>query len=92
MSGTFNEGRLSSIESKAAVVETRLGYVEARVEKTGGKIEGISERLARLEEKVNHLPTKEQVVKIALGTIAALTAVLVFQTKIQGLLGFAPLH
>lgn len=92
MTGASNEGRISSIESKTAVVETRIGYVEARSERTDEKMGGISERLARLEERINHLPTKEQVVKIALGTVAALTAALVFQAKIQAFLGLSSLH
>ena len=90
MVGGAQDGRLSNAENKIAVVETRLGYIESRVEVSGTKTDLLFERLTRLEEKVSHLPTKEQVVKIALGTLATLTAIIVFQSKIQALIG-APL-
>lgn len=81
--------RINSLESQAARLDAKVGQLEGRSERADGKIDSMLDRLARLEERVSHLPTKEAVVRIALGTLAFLTAVMVFQSKIQALLGVA---
>lgn len=92
MSGGMQDGRMRSLETRSAIVETLLDYVEGRVGKAETRNDSIGERLTRLEEKISHLPTKEQVVKIALGTLAMLTAIIVFQAKIQALIGLGAGH
>lgn len=84
--------RISELERRVARLDAQVEFRESRNDRAEGKIDGIVERLARLEERVAHLPSKEAVVRIALGTIAFLTAVLVFQSRIQGLLGITLPH
>ena len=70
-----------------AILEAQNGYLSARVDRAESKLDTLSERVTRAEERIAHLPTKEQVVKIALGVLAALTALLVFQTRLKAFLG-----
>lgn len=83
-------GRLSAVESRAATLEAQVSYLATRTDRAEGKLDSVSERVTRLEERIAQLPSKEQVVKIGLGVIAAVSAVIAFQGKIQSLLGLAP--
>jgi hypothetical protein len=57
-----------------------------RVDRAEGKLDGLVERVATTEEGVTHFPTKEMVVKIALGTIATIGVLVAFGEKIRGFL------
>lgn len=81
--------RINSLETQVARLDAKVERLESRMERADSKIDSVMDRLARLEERVSHLPSKEAVVRIALGTLAFLTAVMVFQSKIQALLGLA---
>lgn len=66
--------------------------LEQRVTRLEGRIDDVIDRLGKVEtavavvsEKVSHLPTKGFVVSGAIGTIAALTAVITFGEKLQAL-------
>ena len=88
MSSPETSSRISALESRLASLETQASYLSSRIDRAEGKIDIFSERITRIEERVAHLPTKELVVKIALGTIAALGSILTFQGQIKKLLGF----
>ena len=81
--------RVNALEAQVARLDPKVSHLESRMERSEGKMDNIADRLARLEERVSHLPTKETIVRIALGTLAFLTAVTVLQSKIQALLGLS---
>lgn len=88
MSDSEQRGRINALEVRLASLEAQIGYLSARTEKAQGKSENLLERVARLEERLARLPNKEQVVKIALGVAAAVTAIITFQGAIRKFLGF----
>ena len=92
MPSPIDDGRVSAVESRAATLEAQVSYLSTRMDRVEGKLDTLSDRVTRLEERLAHLPTKEQVVKIALGALAAVTAIIAFQTKIQSFLGLGPPH
>lgn len=87
--GGGESARITTLESQSARLDARLGQVETRLDRADVKLDNVLDRLARLEERVSHLPTKEVVVKMILGGLAVVTAITVFQGKIQALLGLA---
>ncbi len=80
---------MSAIESRVAGLEVQVGYLGSRLDKIENKIDVLSDRVTRIEERITHLPSKEMVVKIALGTVTAMTLLITFQAKIQLSLGLA---
>jgi phage shock protein A len=78
-----SDGKISGVEGRASVLEARVNDFSPRLERAESKVDTLSERITRAEERIAHLPTKEQVVKIALGTLAAIAALIAFQAKIK---------
>jgi len=87
MTDISESGRIGAIESRVAILEAQTTFSTGRLDRAEGKLDTFSERITRLEERIAHLPTKEQVIKIALGMLAAITAIIALQGKIQTLLG-----
>jgi len=82
-----DDARVSAVESRAASLEAQVTYLNIRADRLEAKADSFGDRLARLEERVAHLPTKELVVRIAIGAVIALSAILVFADTIRALFG-----
>ena len=90
MSPSGDDSRISAVESRVATLEAQVAMLTTRGDRIESKVDLISDRLARAEERLAHLPSKETVVRIAIGTVATLTAVLVFADRIRALFGIVP--
>lgn len=90
MASAIQDGRLSAAEGRLSAHEQQISYLTGRLDKAENKLDSLGERLTRLEERVAHLPSKESIVKIAFGTVAAIGSLIAFQGKIQSLLGITP--
>lgn len=79
--GTFDgmEGRVAKLETLMDVVRTDVGALKSDVR-------DVRDRLIRLEEKVAHLPSKGFIVTAITTALALITAITLFQGKIQSLL------
>ena len=80
------------MESRVASLDAHVTMLSPRMDRVESKLDLLSERVTRIEKRIAHLPTKETVVKIAVGTITAMAALVTFQSKIQGLFGVIPPH
>lgn len=67
-------------------MEWRVNKLEQQFEALRDDNQKIRVELAVLNERIAHLPSKEYMVKIAMGSIGLLTAVIVFADKIKGML------
>lgn len=66
----------------------RVAKLEAHMEHVRedlGKLSGVPATLATLNERVSHLPTKDYMVRVALGLLAAIAALIAFGEKLQTL-------
>ena len=67
-------------------LENRLSRLESQYDKLRDDNTAIREQLARLNERVAHLPSKEFMVKAALGIVAGVGTLITFGERLQGLL------
>ena len=81
------DARVGALESRSATVAAQVDYLIKRLDRIEVKLDALSERTTRTDERVNHLPSKEQVVKIAIGTVTVLGALVTFQGQIRKILG-----
>jgi uncharacterized coiled-coil protein SlyX len=77
------DGRLSNVEAKISAQDAELRGLSARVDKAEPKLEDLMQKIVRLDERVSHLPSKEYIVRIALGTLALIGAIVVFSNQIR---------
>ncbi|KQW23062.1 hypothetical protein ASC80_07020 [Afipia sp. Root123D2] len=83
-------GKLATLENRVVGLETHNTISNPKLDRVEDKSNSLAERIAKLEERVNHLPSKEMMVAIALGTITTLTAIFTFLEKIRQFFGTSP--
>lgn len=83
------EAKVTRLETQMGHVQAELGEVKSRLGKVEDRIGRVETGLATLTERVAHLPSKEYMVKIALGTVGFLTAITIFSDKIRAMVGLA---
>lgn len=69
-------------------MEPRIARLEAQMEHVQGallKLSDVPANLATLIERVAHLPTKEYLVKVTLGSLAIIAALVTFSDKLHSL-------
>lgn len=83
-------GTSGGMEARIAKLEADMEYVRRDVGDLRGDMRDVRDRLGRLEERVGHLPSKGFVVTATTASLALLTALVVFQGKLQALAGVVP--
>jgi hypothetical protein len=71
-------------------MDARITKLEGQFDKLNEKVDELRIDVAVLKEKVTHLPSKDFIVKVVLTALALITAVSLFQGKIQAALGLLP--
>lgn len=80
-------GGMNGLEPRVAKLEAHMEHVLETTRSTASDMKNARERLATLEEKVDHLPSKEYIVKTVVGTGAVLGVLTIFGPKIASILG-----
>lgn len=81
------ETRLEGLDSRMGRLEVRMDRLEGRMDGIDGRLRGVETGLATLTERVAHLPSKSFIVTGLLTSLAILTALALFQDRLQALLG-----
>ncbi|WP_375454120.1 hypothetical protein [uncultured Methylobacterium sp.] len=81
--------RIAKLEVRMDTTNDRLGRVDTRLDRIDGKLETVAVEIATLKERVAHLPLKGFIVSATTVRLALLTAIMLFQSKLQTLLGVA---
>ena len=87
------ENRVSGCEARLASLDVASSYNTNRLQNAEGKTDNFTARIATLEERINHMPTKEFIVKTVIGSLTILGLIITFQDRLRarlrmGLRGF----
>lgn len=74
---------------RVAKLETLMDVVRTDIAGLKTDVRDVRDRLIRLEERVNHLPSKGFIVTATSATLALIGAIVLFQSKLQTLLGLS---
>lgn len=75
------------MEARVAKLEADVGHISRDVAQLASDMRDVRDRMTRLETKVDHLPSKEFIVKCTSVTLALIVAAVTLAPKLQALLG-----
>ncbi len=78
------------MEARVARLETHVEYIKRDVSDLKADVRELRTDMATVKERVNHLPTKELMISALLGTIAALSAIMLLADQIKAALHLVP--
>lgn len=89
--GTFDgmEPRVASLEAKMDITRADISALRTDVGALRTDVNKLAVDMATIKENVRHLPGKGFVVTVTLLTLTAITALTLFQAKIQAFIGIA---
>lgn len=74
-------GNSPDMEPRVKALETHMEYVRRDLE----RLSSVPADLATVKERVSHLPTKEYLVRLIVGALALIAALVTFGEKLQSL-------
>lgn len=74
-------GNFPDMEPRVKALETHMEYVRRDLE----RLASVPADLATVKERVSHLPTKEYLVRLIIGALALIAALVTFGEKLQSL-------
>ena len=75
------------MDNRIARLEGQFDRLSEKMDRQGDRLGGVEKEMATLTERVAHLPSKGFIWTVALAIIAAISAVITFAEKLQGLVG-----
>lgn len=81
--GSGMEARVARLEANVEHIQRDVSDLRQDSRELRNDMRDVRERLVRLEEKVSHLPGKGFIVSALLATLAVVTGLIVFQSRIE---------